>query len=150
VINSQKAVRLTTAITLLLLVSGCSPLYRFGFIDKESAKGIPADSLRWNYIDGKLVDLPVLDSKGNVVRLAVDRNTYLHVRTTENDEYYMEMLSVMIEDKGDGLLGSNTIWRGYDARQGALRSVLVREVVKAEVHSRHPAYRRILRNNAAQ
>lgn len=130
----------------LLSLSSCTPLYRYRFIDAASVKGIPADSLKWNYKDGQLTDLPLLDSHGEVVRLAVDKYTYLYVRTIEGVEHYFEMPSLVVEDHGDGLLGSNTLWRGIDARQRAERSVYVREISTAEIHSRHPAFARIKDN----
>jgi hypothetical protein len=135
--------RVILVFTLLALFGGCSPQYRYKFLDKEAAKNIPADSLKWNYQQGKLSDLPVMDRHGNVVRLAVDRDTYLYVRTTEKVEHYFEMPSIVVEDHGEGLLGSSTMWRGIDARQHAERSIFIREIEVVEIQSRHPAYSRI-------
>jgi hypothetical protein len=130
-------------VVLLLTFGGCSKIYIYQLIVPSEVKNIPADSLKWSYADGIITEVVVRNNDGEIVRLKVDDRTIFRVITTEKEEHNFLLRSLKVEDRGEGLLGSNTTWRGYDTRQGAERSVMVREVVTADIWSRIPAYSRI-------
>lgn len=130
---------------LLLLVAGCSPHYTYYFLDEEHARDIPADSLKWRYSNDLVTEITVRSKDGEIMRLAIDASTVLYVRTTENDVLHFRFPTIKVEDKSEGLLGMNAVWTGYDNRQGAERTVFVREVAEAKIWSMHPAHARVSR-----
>ncbi len=130
--------------SLLLVAAGCSTIYKYQLVAPSEAKGIHPDSLKWSYSNGLITEIAVRNDNDEVLRLPVDQRTLLYISTTAREEHHFRMQSIVIDDKGDGLLGSTTSWRGYDTRQGAERTVALREVAEVKIWSRFPASRRIL------
>lgn len=129
---------------ILLLLAGCSYPRTYHLVTPSEVKGIPADSLKWSYSNGVVTEIAVRTDKDEIMRLPVDEETQLQVITTEREEHFFRLKSIVVDDKGDGLLGATTSWRGYDTRQGAERSVMIREVAEMKVRSRTLPSRRIL------
>lgn len=138
------AKRIAAIASMLLLLGSCQKIYTYRIVSPAQVKNIPADSLKWQYSAGIVTSIPVqpIDDE-RIMRLAVDESTQLVLKTTERDEYRLQLRSVVVEDKGDGLLGATTSWRGYDLRQHALRSVMIREVTDMKVWATSPAVERI-------
>ena len=133
------------SILLLLLISaGCSDLFTYALVSPSQVKGIHPDSLRWKYSDGVVTEIPVRNGNDDIMRLRVSPTTILFVRTTEREEHHFRLSSVVVEDKGEGILGASTSWKGYDTRQGAERTVMIREVMETKILSREPAQERLL------
>jgi hypothetical protein len=131
------------ALLILLLLGGCSRVFIYDLATPSNSRNIPADSLKWKYDAGVLSEIVVRNSNDEVMRLRVTPGTTLDVVTTENIEHNFDLQSLVVQDNGEGLLGSNTAWRGYDQKQGAQRTVLVREIATIKVWSMIPAYARI-------
>jgi hypothetical protein len=131
------------ALLILLLLSGCSKVYTYDLATPSNSIDIPRDSLKWEYDAGVLTEIVVRNTNDEVMRLRVTPGTTLDVVTTENIEHRFDLHSLVVQDNGEGLLGSNTAWRGYDQRQGAERTVMVREIATIKVWSNIPAYARI-------
>src|SRR5687768_13972645 len=109
--------RRTLLILCLLFIAGCSPHYTYHFVEPDDANGIPSDSLKWKYVGGVVTEITVRAKNGEVMRLSIDEETILYVLTTEKDVLHFRFPTITVEDRGQGLLGSNTVWRGYDNRQ---------------------------------
>lgn len=128
--------------------ASCSPIFRYDLVKPSEVKNIHPDSLKWKYTNGVLTKMPVRDKEDGLFWLDVNDKIFLDVETIENDKYSFRMQTLTASDeKESGLLGSNAMWRGYDTRNGAERTVYVREVrtVKVVSYSR-PSLQRILPN----
>ena len=128
---------------MLALLAGCGQRFSYQLVDPREHPEISVDSLRWSYVGEAVSELPVIAQNGSLMRLRVDSSTQLFVRTTEGVEYVFRLRTVSVIDGGAGLLGGNTMWRGYDTRQSAMRSVYVREIASSYIWSRHPAHAHI-------
>jgi hypothetical protein len=135
--------RSLSLLTLILVLNGCGSRFTYELVTASRVREVSPDSLKWTYTNGLVTEIAVRDEHGDLLRLPVDPETQLHVTTTERDEHYFRLQSIVVEDKGEGLLGSTTSWRGYDTRQGVERSVMIREVTSIKVLSRIMANRRI-------
>lgn len=121
-----------------IALHGCMPQYRYELARPSEYRGQLADSLRWEY-SGDVITGVWVRNNGEVQRLGVGPKTILEVRTTSNELYRFYLQSIEVQDNGEGVVGATTVWRGYDTRQHAKRSVLLREVDHIEIVSDRPA-----------
>lgn len=130
---------------LLLLLISCAKQYSYELLKPEGMQGLHPDSLRWKYAGAKIMEIPVMASDGRAYWLKVDPGTKLELTTTDNEMFRFYIESIRVEDQGEGPLGATTAWRGYDTRQHAERSVMLREVTDIRVISGTPATTLIVR-----
>lgn len=140
--------RILFVLIATISIAGCTKLFRYDLVKPSEVKNIHPDSLKWKYTNGVLTKMPVRDKEDGLFWLDVTEKIVLDVETIENDRYFFRMQTVTgFDEKEIGLLGSNAAWRGYDTRNGAERTVYVREIRTVKVVSHGlPSTQRILPN----
>jgi hypothetical protein len=129
-----------------LLIAACQQMFYYDMVSPSAVKGYHPDSLKWQYTNGAPSRIPVRDKNDELMWLSVNESTVLEVKTIEGEQFFFRLQSVVGDEQGDGLLGSNTAWRGHDVRAGVERSVYLREVGQVKIRSSTPATERILPN----
>jgi hypothetical protein len=144
----MRTIRIVAWLNIGLLgiaLSACATKYQYNLALTSEHRAVMADSLKWAYTDGLVSGVWVV-SNGQPAWLRVTPKTILTVRTTAGETYRFYLQTITADESGDGLLGATISWTGYDTRQHARRTVLLREVTMVEISSDLPAE---LRNRAA-